>query len=52
MEDKKIKIVKEWKTSTKIKSFLEFVNFYRWFIKKFSYAAKLLNKLKDKNKQK
>jgi len=36
MENDKVKIVKEWKTPTKIKeveSFLEFANFYRHFIK-------------------
>jgi len=51
----KVKVVKEWKKSTKIKevkSFLEFVNFYRHFIKNFSYIAKLLNKLKNKKEWK
>jgi len=36
MENDKIKVVKEWKTSTKIKEveiFLEFANFYQQFIK-------------------
>ena len=50
MKTDKVKAVKEWKTSTKIKeveSFLGFANFYRWFIKNFSYMAKPLNKLKD-----
>ena len=38
---------------TKIKeveSFLEFTNFYRCFIKNFSYITKSLNKLKEKMK--
>ena len=54
MEANKVKAVKEWKTPTKIKveSFLEFANFYRWFIKNFSYMAKPLNKLKDQKEWK
>ena len=35
MEQEKIKAVKEWKTLTRVKdvkSFLEFTNFYQWFI--------------------
>ena len=51
IETDKVKAVKEWKTSTKIKeveSFLGFANFYRWFIKNFSYMAKPLNELKEK----
>jgi len=51
METNKVKAVKKWKTPTKIKeveSFLGFVNFYRQFIKNFSYTAKSLNKLKGK----
>jgi len=55
MENNKIKAVKEWKTSTKIKeveSFLVFANFYQQFIKNFSYTAKPLNKLKGKKKWK
>jgi len=51
MEADKVKAVKEWKTPTKIKeveSFLGFANFYKWFIKNFSYMAKSLNKLKGK----
>ena len=51
MEEEKIKAVKEWKTLTKVKeveSFLGFANFYRRFIKNFSYTAKPLNKLKGK----
>jgi len=53
MEEEKIKIVKEWKTPTKVKKieiFLGFVNFYRRFIKSFSYTAKPLNELKGKKK--
>ena len=53
MEQYKIKMVKEWKTPTKIKkveSFLGFVNFYKRFIQNFSYTAKPLNKLKGKKK--
>ena len=49
MENDKVKAVKEWKTPTKIKevkSFLEFANFYRQFIKNFSYIARPFNKLK------
>ena len=34
----------------KVESFLEFLNFYRHFIKNFSYIAKPLNELKRKNK--
>ena len=51
MEEREIKAVKEWKTPTKIKeveSFLGFTNFYRRFIKNFSYIARPLNKLKEK----
>ena len=51
MEEEKIKVVKEWKTLTKVKnieSFLGFANFYQRFIKNFSYTARLLNKLKGK----
>ena len=53
MEQKKIKAVKEWKTSTKVKdveSFLGFANFYREFIQNFSHIAKPLNELKGKKK--
>jgi len=55
VENDKIKEVKEWKTPTKIKeveSFLEFVDFYRYYIKNFSYIAKPLNELKGKKKWK
>ena len=55
METDKVKVVKEWKTPTKIKeveSFLEFANFYRQFIKNFSYIAKLFNNLKGKKEWK
>jgi len=51
MENKKAKTVKEWKTLSKIKevkSFLRFANFYKYFIKNFSYIAKPLNNLKGK----
>ena len=51
MENNKVKTVKEWKIPTKIKeveSFLEFVNFYRWFIKNFSHTTRPLNELKGK----
>ena len=49
MENNKVKA--EWKIPTKIKeveSFLEFVNFYRWFIKNFSHTTRPLNELKEK----
>jgi len=55
METDKVKAVKEWKIPTKIKeveSFLEFTNFYRWFIKNFSHMAKPLNELKGKKEWK
>ena len=55
MKVNKVKAVKEWKTSTKIKeveSFLGFANFYRQFIKNFSHTAKPLNKLKGKKEWK
>jgi len=51
MENNKIKAVKEWKISTKIKEvkiFLGFANFYQQFIKNFSHTAKPLNELKGK----
>ena len=51
MENSKVKIVKKQNTLIKIKevkSFLRFVNYYRCFIKNFSYIVKLLNKLKEK----
>ena len=51
IEQEKIKAVKEWKIPIKtknIESFLEFANFYRWFIQNFSYTAKPLNELKGK----
>jgi len=50
-EQDKVKAVKEWKMSTKVKeveSFLGFTNFYKRFIQNFSHMAKLLNKLKGK----
>ena len=51
IEQEKIKAIKEWKTSMKIKdieSFLGFTNFYQRFIQNFSHIAKLLNELKGK----
>ena len=51
MEQNKIKVVKKWKTPTKIKeveSFLGFANFYRRFIQNFSHTTKPLNELKGK----
>ena len=51
MENDKVKIVKKWKTLTKIKkvkSFLGFANFYRYFIKNFSHITKPFNKFKEK----
>ena len=55
MEQEKIKAVKEWKIPTRVKdmeSFLEFANFYRYFIQNFSHTAKPLNKLKVKKEWK
>jgi len=55
MEQEKIKVVKEWKTPTKIKdveSFLGFANFYQRFIHNFSYMARPLNELKGKKEWK
>jgi len=55
IEQEKIKVVKEWKTPTKVKdmeSFLGFVNFYQCFIQNFSYTAKLLKELKGKKEWK
>ena len=51
MENYKVKTVKGQKIPTKIKkkeSFLMFTNFYKHFIKNFSYTTKSFNKLKDK----
>jgi len=51
IEEEKVKVIKEWKTLTKVKdveSFLGFVNFYRQFIKDFSHIAVPLNQLKGK----
>ena len=48
IENNKVKAIKKWKTSTKVKkveNFLEFTNFYQYFIKNFSYMVKSLNKL-------
>jgi len=55
MEQEKIKVVKEWKTPTKVKdveSFLGFANFYRRFIHNFSHIARPLNELKGKKEWK
>jgi len=55
IEQEKIKVVKEWKTPTKVKdmeSFLGFVNFYQCFIQNFSHTAKLLKELKGKKEWK
>ena len=55
MEQEKIKAVKEWKTSKKVKdieSFLGFANFYCHFIQNFSYIAMPLNELKGKKEWK
>jgi len=41
MEKEKVKVIKEWKTPTKVKdveSFLGFANFYQQFIKDFSLS--------------
>jgi len=51
IENEKVKAIKEWKTLTNIKEverFLEFANFYMWFMKNFSHTVKSLNKLKGK----
>ena len=55
MEQEKIKVVKEWKTPTRVKdvkSFLGFANFYQQFIHNFSHTAKSLNELKGKKEWK
>jgi len=55
MEQEKIKVVKKWKTPTRVKdveSFLGFANFYQCFIQNFSYTAKPLNELKGKKEWK
>ena len=51
MENNKTKTIKKQKTPINVKeveSFLEFANFYRYFIKNFSYIVKPLNELKGK----
>jgi len=51
MENNKTKTIKKWKTPINVKeveSFLEFANFYRYFIKNFSHIVKPLNELKGK----
>ena len=48
MNNKKIKIIRYWLQSTNIKEiqgFLKFVNFYRYFIKRFGRLIILLIKL-------
>jgi len=35
-----------------VESFLEFANFYKWFIKNFSHTARPLNELKGKKEYK
>ena len=55
MEQEKIKVVKEWKTPTRVKdveSFLGFTNFYQRFIHNFSHTVRPLNKLKGKKEWK
>jgi len=57
VENNKVKVVKEYKykTLTKMKeveSFLEFANFYQYFIENFSHMAKPLIKLKRKKEWK
>ena len=55
IENDKVKVVKEWKTPTKIKevkSFLGFANFYKQFIKNFSHTVRSLNELKGKKEWK
>jgi len=55
MEQEKIKVVKKWKTPTRvknIKSFLGFANFYQRFIHNFSHTARSLNELKGKKEWK
>jgi hypothetical protein len=52
MNSEKIKAIIEWKTSNHLKeiqAFLEFVNFYRRFIKNFSKIVKSLIRLTRKN---
>jgi len=49
--ENKTKTVNKWKIPINIKEveiFLEFANFYRCFIKNFSYIVKPLNELKCK----
>jgi len=55
MEQEKIKVVKKWKTPTRVKdvkSFLRFTNFYCQFIHNFSHTARPLNKLKGRKEWK
>ena len=51
MKNDKVKAVKKWKILTKIKeieNFLRFTDFYKHFIKNFTYIVKSLNKFKGK----
>ena len=49
MEDNKIKVVKEWKIPTKIKEVESFLELLPIIYQNFSYIAKPLNKLEEKN---
>ena len=52
MDPVKVSGVQDWPIPhnvTKVKSFLGFINFYRWFIKDFSHIAKPLNQLTKAN---
>lgn len=52
MEKEKIKVIEEWKDPWKIKelqAFLGFVNFYRCFVKDFSFITKPLTRLTGKD---
>ena len=54
MDLAKLKGILEWptpKTVKEVQSFLGFRNFYRWFIKNFSYLAHPLNNLLKKDKK-
>ena len=52
MNSDKIKVILKWKQSQSIKNikfFLNFANFYQWFIKNFFKVAALLTNLTKKN---
>jgi hypothetical protein len=52
MDPVKLSRIWDWPTPTLVKQvrgFIEFANFYRWFIKKFSELVLLLNNLLQKN---